>query len=143
MSPRTRRSSIALAVLCAVAVLASGCTRNPQAHESSLLVNNERRARGIPELFINEELTDKAQRWADQMAARGRVSHSDLRAGLGPGWRFVAENVGWARSVGEMHALFMTSSAHRSTMLDRRYSSYGVGVTVANGRYYTVHVFAG
>jgi uncharacterized protein YkwD len=144
MSLRTRRrSSIVVALLTTVAVLATGCTRNPEAHESSVLVNAERRNRGIPELFLNEELTDKAQRWADHMAARGTVSHSNLREGLNPGWRIVGENVGWARSVGEMHSLFMSSSTHRSTMLDRRFSSYGVGVTVVNGRYYTVHVFAG
>lgn len=144
MSPRTRRrSAVPLAALVAIAVLAAGCTRNPEAHESSVLVNNERRNRGIPELFINEELTDKAQKWAEHMAARGAVSHSNLRAGLSPGWRYVGENVGWARSVGEMHSLFMASSPHRSAMLDSRYSSYGVGVAVVNGRYYTVHVFAG
>lgn len=144
MSPLTsRRPSLIVAAVAVLAVLASGCTRNPQAHESSVLVNNERRNRGLPELIINEELTDKAQRWADHMAARGVVSHSNLRQGLSPGWRFVGENVGWARSVGEMHSLFMSSAPHRSTMLDRRYSSYGVGVAVRNGRFYTVHVFAG
>ena len=37
----------------------------------------------------------------------------------------------------------MNSPSHRSTMLDRRYTRFGVGVSVVNGRYYTAQVFAG
>jgi uncharacterized protein YkwD len=144
MSPRTRRrSSVALAMFVAFAVLATGCLRNPESQESANLVNNERRNRGIPELALSADLIAKAQGWADHMAARGSVSHSNLREGVDPQWRVLGENVGWARSTGEMHSMFMASAPHRSTMLDRRYRAYGVGVAVVNGRFFTVHVFAG
>lgn len=144
MTLRTRRrSTMVVAIIAVFSLIATSCTKNPESAETAQLINNERRARGIPELHLNPTLIDKAQDWADHMARQGRVSHSNLRQGVGTGWRSLGENVGWARSVGEMHSLFMASSGHRSTMLDRRYSSYGVGVAVVNGRYYTVHVFAG
>ena len=66
-------------------------------------------------------------------------------AGIGgnTNWRYLAENVGWARSVGEMHSLFMASPAHRASILDGRYSRVGTGVAIRNGRYYVVQVFGG
>lgn len=144
MTPRTRRPQIfAVAIATVISLVAVGCTKNPESAETAQLINNERRARGIPELTLNPTLIDKAQDWAEHMARQGRISHSDLRQGTGTGWRALGENVGWARSVDEAHTLFMRSSSHRTTLLDRRYSSFGVGVAVVNGRYYVVHVFGG
>lgn len=147
MDPRTtarrRRSTVVLALLATVAVLATGCLRNDEGGETASLINTERRNRGIPELVYDAALIAKAESWADTMAQRGRVSHSSLRDGVGSGWRVLGENVGWARSTGEMHSLFMGSSSHRATILDRRYTHFGVGVAVVGGRHYTVHVFGG
>ena len=84
----------------------------------------------------------KAQAWAEQMARTGQVSHSNLRDGA-PGFRYLGENVGWARSVGEMHSLFMASSSHRATIVSGRYTKVGTGVAIVNGRYYVVQVFGG
>ena len=55
----------------------------------------------------------------------------------------LAENVGWARSVEEMHPLFLDSAAHRADMLERRYDRFGIGVAVVDGRFYTAQVYAG
>ena len=143
MTRRSRRLSVAVAIAVAFALVASGCTKNAEAWESSVLINNERTNRNIPGLALDVNLVNKAQGWADWMAATGRVGHSDLRRDAGPGWRYLGENVGWARSVGEMHSLFMASSSHRSSILDRRYTRYGTGVAVVNGRLYVVLVFGG
>lgn len=145
MPVRNRRLSVvAAAIVLAVAVLATGCTKNAQAHETAVLINNERSRRGIRTAQLHGDLVNKAQAWADHMAATGRVSHSVLSANVGKQrWRYLAENVGWARSVGEMHSLFMNSASHRANMLDGRYSKYGTGVAIRNGRYYVVHVYGG
>ncbi len=143
MTRSIRRISLTTAVVAVMAVLAAGCTRNGESWDSAMLVNEERVNRGIAELALDDVLIDKAQAWAEQMAASGRVSHSNLAQGAGTGWRVLGENVGWARSVEEMHSLFMNSSGHRSAILERRYSRYGVGVAVVNGKYFTVQVFAG
>lgn len=143
MSTRTRRGSAVLAVLTVVAVLLAGCTHNADAWNSAVMVNTERQSRGLHDLQLHGDLVDKAQAWAEQMAVWGRVRHSDLGSGVGPGWRILGENVGWARSVEEMHSMFMRSSGHRRQIVDGRYTHFGVGVAVANGRFYTVQVFAG
>jgi uncharacterized protein YkwD len=131
------------AVVLFMALVGSGCTKNPQAHESAVLVSNERANRRIRPVQLDINLVNKAQSWAEHMARSGRVSHSTLTQGVGTGWRYLGENVGWARSVAEMHSLFMASSAHRAAILDGRYSRYGTGVAVVGGRYYVVQVYGG
>ncbi len=140
MTRRTRRLSSLVALALVVSLVAAGCTRNQEAWESSQLINNERVNRGLHELTLDVNLVNKAQDWADHMAATGRVSHSNLREGTA-GFRYVGENVGWARSVGEMHSLFMASSSHRASILSGRYDKFGTGVAVVNGRFYVVQVF--
>jgi uncharacterized protein YkwD len=143
MSQTSRRMTLVASIALVLALVATGCTKNAQAHETAVLINNERARRGIGQVHLDARLVNKAQDWADHMARTGQVRHSVLTAGIGSGWRFVGENVGWARSVGEMHSLFMASSSHRAAILDGRYNRYGTGVTVRNGRYYVVHVFGG
>jgi len=139
----TRRLSLAIVALAAFAVLATGCDMSPEAWDSAVSVNNEREARGLRPLDLDKVLNEKAQAWADQMAASRSVSHSVLTQGVGDNWRVLGENVGWARSSGEMHQMFMKSPSHRSTMLDGSYTRLGVGVSVVDGRLYTAQVFAG
>lgn len=143
MTTRTRRISTSLALVAAVAVLLSGCTRNAEAWDSATLVNQARHSSGAKDVALEGSLVEKAQAWAEHMAATGTVSHSKLSDGVQGDWRVLGENVGWARSIDEMHQMFLNSASHRSTMLDRRYTRFGVGVAVANGRYYTVQVYAG
>jgi len=143
MSQRTRRSSVVVAAIALVlALVASGCTKNAQAAESARLINNERARRGMRELALDINLVNKAQAWAEQMARSGKVSHSVLRQVNGR-WTYLAENVGWARSPGEMHSLFMKSAAHRASILSGRYTKVGTGVAVRGGRHYVVQVFGG
>jgi len=142
MTRRTRRLSTLVALALVVTLVAAACTKNPESLESAQLVNTERINRRIPNLLLDANLVNKAQAWAEQMAARGSVSHSNLRDGA-PGFRYLGENVGWARSVGEMHSLFMSSTSHRNSILSGQYSKYGTGVAISGGRYYVVQVFGG
>jgi uncharacterized protein YkwD len=127
----------------ALALVAGACTRNGAAFEAFQRVNSEREARGLSVLTLDQTLINKAQDWADHMAATDKVAHSVLTDGAGNNWRVLGENVGWARSIGEAHALFMESPSHRGTILDGRYDRVGTGVTERNGKYFVVQVFAG
>lgn len=142
MTRGTRRLSVVVMLVAALAVLASSCTSNGDAWNSAVLVNQTRHANGVADVHLDDVLTRKAQSWAENMAANG-VRHSTLTDGVGTNWQVLGENVGWARSVEEMHQMFLNSRAHRTTMLDRRYTRFGVGIAVVDGRYYTVQVYAG
>jgi uncharacterized protein YkwD len=139
----SRTSRLAVGVVAMASLLgAMGCTRNAEAFESFQLLNQERTARGLAEVTLDEQLVTKAHDWAQVMAASG-VRHSRLTDNAGDNWTILAENVGRASSVAEMNRLFMNSSVHRSIILDRRMSRVGTGVAVANGQVYVVQVFSG
>ena len=143
MSLRTRRLPILAALALCVALMAASCKMSGEAWESAQLLNNERTGRGMPELTLEQALNEKAQSWANTMAANRSVSHSDLAAGIPAGWSRLGENVGWGRSVQEANDLFMASSPHRASILSRGFSSLGTGVAERDGRYYVAQVFAG
>lgn len=138
-----RRLALPLALLLALGAVASACTRNAAAAESAKYVNEARSQRGTAPLRLDPTLVNKAQAWAEVMAARGSAGHSVLADGAGDDWRILGENVGQAGSVAEMHNLFMNSAPHRSNIVNRAYNRIGTGVAEVNGRYFVVQVFAG
>ncbi|MCB1255905.1 MAG: hypothetical protein KDB26_02290 [Microthrixaceae bacterium] len=141
MLSRTRRWPALAAVAVLMAVIGASCTKNNEAFQAATFINDSRAARGIASLQFDNRLVDKAQAWADAMAAAGRVSHSSLADGVGSGWTRLSENVGVASSVAEAHRLFMESSSHKAAILNGSYTKFGTGVAFANGRYYVVHEF--
>lgn len=142
MSLRTRRWSVLAALALCVALIGTACTKNGEAWDSAQLLQGERENRGLPALSLEQSLIDKAQAWAEEMSRTG-VRHSNLRDGVESRWGRVGENVGWARSIDEMNSMFMASPAHRAAILDGRYTAFGTGVAVVDGKYYVVQVFAG
>lgn len=138
----TRNRVVALVALPILMALLASCQGSEFAR-SIQLVNDEREARGTPVVLNNSTLQAKAQQWAEMLASQGRLAHSNLADGVGPGWRTIGENLAMAGSIDRAHQLLMNSSGHRTTLLSSRYDSIGVGVASAGGRYYVVQVFAG
>lgn len=142
----TRRAPAAVALLVAAALVLGGCM-DEQERAAFDAVNGARAAAGLPALVEDEELVRKAQRWADVLAAEGRLRHSRLTDELTPGrWGRLAENVGVVGSSGDpvsrMQQLFWRSAGHRANQLGP-YTHAGIGITVAaDGRVFQVQVFA-
>lgn len=97
--------------------------------------NREREGRGLPPLVVNDRLRAAAQRHADDMAARRRMSHrggdgsSPVRrmARAGYDYRSAGENVAAGqRSVGEVMAAWMRSPGHKRNVLGR-FAEIGAG----------------
>ena len=103
-------------------------------------INTTRRNQGRPGLTLHRRLADKAQRWAEHMAARNRLSHSVLTQGVPAGWRALAENVGYGGGLSEVHGAFLGSAGHRANILGP-YNYVGTGVARGGGRLWVVHVF--
>lgn len=137
----TRRYRIVLLVPV-MALLLSACEGSDVAR-SIQLANEAREAAGVGVVVSNPTLQAKAQGWAEVLASRGSLVHSNLAEGAGSGWRALGENLAKAGSMEAAQGLFMNSSSHRTTMLSSRYSQVGVGVARRGGTYYVVHVFGG
>lgn len=104
-------------------------------------INRERRQRGLPRLRLREGLHDLARAHSRRMAQRGQLLHT---YGLGDRvccWRAVAENVGYAPTVRDMHRVFMNSPAHRRNVLGPGYRHIGLGVVRSRGYVWVTEVF--
>ena len=93
---RTRRGGLAIVAIALLAVALAGCM--PDDSRTFLdRTNSLRRSKGVATLAEHDTLTQKAEAWAQHMAATGRLEHSTLSAGLGSlGWTALGENVGYS-----------------------------------------------
>src|ERR1700741_2895301 len=101
---RTRRQR-AIAALTALLLLfaLSGCMSGEQKIAWNW-VKWSHAERAKPDLMWSRAAQDRAQAWAEHLAAVGTLGHSDLQAALGAtGARAAAENVGVGPSVEAVH----------------------------------------
>ena len=142
-SNRTRRLVRVLALTLGLFVVAGATTacNTPQQEQVGALINQTRRDHGRSQLGMNLQLTQKAQGWAQNLASRCTLQHSNLASGITYNWRALGENVGYGGSIGQVHTAYMNSSGHRANILDRRWTHMGTGVAYGCGRTFTVQVF--
>ena len=139
-SSRPRGAAVAATIIALLLIL-TGCQR--ELGGRSLQLANEARARqGLPALAWDDQAAEKAQKWAEHLAAKGSLEHSNLSDGMS-GWRTLGENVGYHSSIDNVHQAFLNSPRHRATMLSGAYTAAGMGVVIRDGRYYVVQVFRG
>jgi uncharacterized protein YkwD len=112
--------------------------------------NEERSKARVPPLTVDPRLTDAAERHADRMAKRDRLSHTldgrsvaDRVRAAGYEYRTVGENIAWnQRTPAEVVDGWMTSRGHRQNLLSGDFTHIGVAVaTNAKGEPYWVQVF--
>lgn len=142
------RSRFRIVTLVAVALMVlvgatTGCTPRELGGRSQGLANHERARRGLGELAWDQNAADKAQAWAEKLAASRTLQHSRLTEGITGNWKVLGENVGFARSVDDTHIGFMNSPKHRDAILNGEFTAVGVGVAEARGVVYVVQVFRG
>ncbi len=119
--------------------------------ESLDLLNRARREHGLRPFLPHALLAQAAQAQSRDMAARGYFAHvspggdasSERLSAVGLRPLRWAENLALAPSVGQAHARWLASPAHRRNMLDPGLTHVGVGLTRASsGHLYITHVFA-
>ena len=119
------------------------------------LINAERIKAGVPALKLNTTITRAANHRASELKRKyahdrpdGRKYHTVFAEfGLSP--RASAENIAW-RSGSQSHTnmasfnkAFMDSPGHRVNMLNRNYSSVGLGFSEEGNKHYVVELFVG
>lgn len=107
------------------------------------LVNSWRQQNGLAPLAYTGDAAAKAQAHAEHMAAAGKLSHTNISAGLG-GWSSWAENVGYASSADKVHSMFQSSGGHNANMLSPNSTHIGIGAAIgADGNVYISQSYVG
>jgi len=118
------------------------------------LINAERGRAGVPYLRLDENVSRAADRRAYELIRRYAHDRPDGRGcrtvfaefGLAP--RISAENVTWRSdrantSMEAFNKVFMDSPAHRSNMLNRDFTTVGLGFARHGDRLYVAELFTG
>lgn len=119
------------------------------------LINNERRRKGLDDLYWDDDLASLARNYSRQMARESFFSHfdrdgnsvveraakSDIR-----GWNKIGENLFFCDGYNDFDGLavrgWMNSSEHRRNILDRQFNNTGIGIAqTRDGRIYITQVF--
>lgn len=119
------------------------------------LVNNERRKKGLSDLYWEEDLAKMARAFSRQMARESFFSHYDRdgnsvidrarNSGIRD-WDKIGENLFFCEGYDNFDALavrgWMNSSEHRRNILDRQFTATGIGIAqTREGRIYITQVF--
>jgi len=119
------------------------------------LVNNERRRKGLSDLYWDNGLAAMARAFSRQMARESFFSHYDrngksvvdrARQSNIIGWNKIAENLFYCDGYDQFDSVavrgWMSSSGHRRNILDRQFNETGIGVAqTRDGRTYITQVF--
>ncbi len=145
---RTRLVTLVLMVLALVATPVSPDPTSAHADadhslEAALvgLVNDERRAQGLPALSTDPELTSIARSWSATMDARRVLEHNPRLSTEVRDWRRVGENVGRGPDLDALHEAFLASPEHRRNLLDPGWTEVGIGVIVAEDALWVTQLF--
>ena len=127
----TRLRLAALAV--GLTLVLTGCFLTPPQQRAYDIANWSRTDHGRHGLAVDWDARNKAQAWAEHLAAQGVLSHSHLPDGMSGNWYALGENVGFADAGGvdAVQSAFWDSPGHRSNLLDSRWTGMGTGVAYA------------
>jgi uncharacterized protein YkwD len=141
----TARKIIATLIFVIGGLVLTAC-QPPMDSQQSLLfnmINQSRNAHWMGSLADDYTARQKAENWADNMAYRGYIYHSNLPSGMeSVNWTTIGENVGRGYDLAPIHQAFMESPTHKANILGN-YTHVGVGVSYNGSQdlYYVSYVF--
>lgn len=103
------------------------------------LVNNERRAKDLNDLVLDEKLRDVARNYGAEMLEKGYFSHTSEQGGKpvdrmkagGVEFNFSGENLAFSKDVLFAHKGLMESPGHRKNILHPFFHRIGIGAVDA------------
>ncbi|MDY7106597.1 MAG: CAP domain-containing protein [Actinomycetota bacterium] len=128
-------------MLAALVIVSCAACELQEQLDALNLVNDTRTSAGLAPCAWDVDLQDRAQWWAEDLAARPRLEHSDLTTGVPRPWYRLGENVGYGPSIERIHVAYLDSPTHRENVLNPVWTNCAVGVA-HNGPYtFTVQLF--
>ena len=147
----------AMAVVCLTLTLCAGVSlgQSDEEYEIFRLVNTERFRQRLRPLEWDDDVASLARNYSRQMARGGFFGHYDAKGRTVVeraeqqrvrGWSKIGENLFMCGEIDgfERYSVrgWLKSPSHRKNMLDRQWSSTGIGVYRSNdGRIYVTQVF--
>lgn len=114
------------------------------AQEVLRMVEDLRRAAGLPPLDVDDRLVAAARQQALGMAGAGELSHQDLTDELDGGWDLVGENVGYGPNAAAIFDALVRSEGHHANLVHARFTHIGIAVVIDDaGRLWVSQVFGG
>lgn len=126
---------LSLLILAAARPAFAGSRSQGFRTEMLRLVNQSRRAHGLPPLTLNRRLSTDAWRHSVSMGRRFVLYHtSNLASLVQPyGARAWGENIAYARTLQRVEQLWMRSYEHRVNLLSRAFTRAAIGVVKVRG----------
>jgi uncharacterized protein YkwD len=134
----------AVAALVAIGLLpTTAAWADRDSDETSFVtqINALRTAQGVAALRVEAGLTAKARAWAQTMADKNTIWHSQLSDGITADWQKLGENVGMGGSVDGLHVAFVNSPHHYENLVDPAFDSIGIGVVRAGNTLFVAEEF--
>ena len=121
-----------IAFLFVITLAISGCGGNVELVTDEFTTfevlsqhNQIRFQKNLPVFEIDEELEQKAQAWAENMATKNRLTHSRLSMS---GFSYIGENIAWGQgSIEDVMESWMNSKGHRDNILNKNFTHMGAG----------------
>ncbi|WP_287154419.1 DUF5719 family protein [Candidatus Solincola tengchongensis] len=149
---------VAIGLIFLSAVLPALMTGNAQAavnvsaEEARMLelVNQARNAAGLPSLLVEQQLTDFARSYSQEMIQYNFFGHDSpvsgnlqqrIAARGITGWTLAGENIAKAPNVDAAFQALMNSPSHRENILRREFNCIGIGVVPGPGGLYITQEF--
>jgi len=122
------------------------------------LINQERRAAGLPDLKLEQRLNASAENHSQWMLAQDVFSHTGVggsssndrmvaanfdfsgswRSGENIGMQSIRGAAGYSDDVEDIHDRLMNSTGHRANILNTNYDYVGIGIEIGEYNGYTV-----
>ncbi|MDW7650500.1 MAG: CAP domain-containing protein [Bacillota bacterium] len=114
-------------------------------------INKERVQRGLAPLTVNPTLVELARKKSRDMVDNGYFAHRsptygtayNMMRAAGVRYNYAGENLARTTSAKNAVRLFMSSSGHRSTLLNSRFGQTGVGIVQVGRQIYVTQIFIG
>jgi uncharacterized protein YkwD len=135
-----RRTALTAVVLVAAFSLLTACL-SPDQDSTRVAMNNDRAAAGLGVLPVQMDAQNKAQAWAQKLAAENTLYHSNLPDGISVRWCSIGENVGYGPSISAVETGYMNSPPHKANIVNNKWNGVGTGVAYNGPRVFTVQVF--
>jgi uncharacterized protein YkwD len=144
---RRTRSLLVLGVLLTFLAASTATPVSAGVYRTEMfnIINKARNNHGVPDVKLDDDLSQDARHHSRRMADLGYVFHTPNIAGKlnSVSWSTYGENIGMAHTLKRVRELWMASPPHKANLLNKKFDWVGVGVVRRDGWFWVTAIFYG